>query len=407
MDHEHAHDGHAAAQSGGAAAARPVDPVCGMEVDPAGPHQLEHAGTTYHFCCGDCLKKFAADPARFLAPPRAVDPVCGMEVDPAGPHRLEHAGTTYHFCCGGCLKKFAADPARFLAPAGHGHGHGNGHGHENGPMQGHGHAPAEPAPAGTRYVCPMCPEVEADQPSACPSCGMALEPDLPVGPARRTEYVCPMHPEIVRDAPGSCPICGMALEPRTVTLDEPENPELTDMRRRFWIGGALTLPVVVIAMGHLVPGNPLPHLLPATAWRWAELLLATPVVLWAGWPFFVRFWQSLLHRSLNMFTLIGMGVGVAYGYSVVATLFPHLFPDSFRDAAGQVAVYFEAAAVITVLVLLGQVLELKARSQTGAAIKALLGLAPTTARRLREDGSDEDVPLEQVQPGDRLRVRPG
>jgi Cu+-exporting ATPase len=236
---------------------------------------------------------------------------------------------------------------------------------------------------------------------------MALEPDLPVGPARRTEYVCPMHPEIVRDAPGSCPICGMALEPRTVTLDEPENPELTDMRRRFWIGGALTLPVVVIAMGHLVPGNPLPHLLPASTWRWAELLLATPVVLWAGWPFFVRFWQSLLHRSLNMFTLIGMGVGVAYGYSVVATLFPHLFPDSFRDAAGQVAVYFEAAAVITVLVLLGQVLELKARSQTGAAIKALLGLAPTTARRLREDGSDEDVPLEQVQPGDRLRVRPG
>ncbi len=216
-----------------------------------------------------------------------------------------------------------------------------------------------------------------------------------------------MHPEIVRDAPGSCPKCGMALEPRTVTAEEEENPELVDMTRRFWVSLVLTVPLLLVAMGEYVPGRPLEQLASPRTLTWVELLLATPVVLWGGWPFFVRGWQSIVFRSLNMFTLIGLGVGVAYVYSVVAAVWPDLFPPSFRESTGEAAVYFEAAGVIVTLVLLGQVLELRARSQTGAAIKALLGLAPKTARRVREDGSDEDVPLDQVQPGDRLRVRPG
>jgi Cu+-exporting ATPase len=215
-----------------------------------------------------------------------------------------------------------------------------------------------------------------------------------------------MHPEIIRDAPGSCPICGMALEPRTVPLEE-ENPELVDMRRRFRVSALLAVPVVLIAMRQLIPGDPLSRIAPPTLLGWLEMLLATPIVLWGGWPFLVRGWQSIVTWNLNMFTLIGLGVAVAYVYSVIAHLFPDLFPASFRNEAGEVGVYFEAAAVITVLVLLGQVLELKARSRTSAAIKELLGLAPRTARRIKEDGSEEDVPLDQVQPGDRLRVRPG
>ncbi|HSB13683.1 MAG TPA: HAD-IC family P-type ATPase, partial [Bryobacteraceae bacterium] len=236
---------------------------------------------------------------------------------------------------------------------------------------------------------------------------MALEPVAPVAAATRTEWVCPMHPEIVRDAPGSCPKCGMTLEPRTAAAGEEENAELVDMRRRFRVSVALTIPLVVVAMGEHLPGHPLARISATESMGWLQLVLATPVVLWGGWPFFVRGWQSILNRSLNMFTLIGLGVGVAYGYSLVAVLFPGIFPPSFRDASGMVAVYFEAAAVIVTLVLLGQVLELKARSQTGAAIKALLGLAPNTARRLGDNGSDEDVPLDQVHVGDRLRVRPG
>jgi len=236
---------------------------------------------------------------------------------------------------------------------------------------------------------------------------MALEPVAVSEPVTRREYVCPMHPEIVRDEPGSCPICGMALEPRTVTLEE-ENPELVDMTRRFWVSTALTVPVLLIAMAVYLPGgSPWLRWFSADRLSWAELILATPVVLWGGWPFFVRGWQSVVTRNLNMFTLIGLGVGVAYFYSVVARLFPGAFPDSFRTESGEVGVYFEAAAVIVTLVLLGQVLELRARSRTGAAIKALLGLAPKTARRLNEDGTEEDVPLEEVQPGDLLRVRPG
>ncbi len=223
-----------------------------------------------------------------------------------------------------------------------------------------------------------------------------------------TDYVCPMHPEIVRAEPGNCPICGMGLEPRVVTLDEEENPELADMTLRFWVSAALSIPVLGIAMGGLLPGgHPLLRWFESGTLGWVELLLSTPVVLWGGWPFFVRGWQSVVTRNLNMFTLIGLGVGVAYVFSLVALFVPDLFPSSFRDASGEVGVYFEAAAVIVTLVLLGQVLELKARGQTSAAIKALLGLAPKTARRLNDDGSEEDVPLDLVHPGDRLRVRPG
>lgn len=250
----------------------------------------------------------------------------------------------------------------------------------------------------------MCPEVRESKPGACPSCGMALEPEVPVA-STRTEYTCPMHPEIVRDVPGYCPICGMALEPRTVAAAQEENPELSDMTRRFWISLALTVPLMAIAMvamfsmpGHLFRGAMLP---------WLELALATPVVLWCGWPFLQRFWTSLVNRSPNMFTLIGMGTGVAYVYSVAATLAPNLFPVSLRGMNGYPDVYFEAAAAITTLVLLGQVMELRARSRTGAAIRALLDLTPRTARLLGADGSEKDIPLDQVHPGDRLRVRPG
>jgi Cu+-exporting ATPase len=235
---------------------------------------------------------------------------------------------------------------------------------------------------------------------------MALEPEVPVA-STRTEYTCPMHPEIVRSGPGSCPICGMALEPRTVTAAAEDNPELRNMTRRFWISLALTAPLMAIAMASMLWEMPLHRVLPGAALPWLELALATPVVLWGGLPFFQRFWTSLVNRSPNMFTLIGMGTGVAYGFSVVATLAPQIFPESLRTMGGYPDVYFEAAAAITTLVLLGQVMELRARSRTSAAIRALLDLSPRTARLLNPDGSEHDVPLEQVKPGDRLRVRPG
>ena len=285
--------------------------------------------------------------------------------------------------------------------------------HEHRPAHSPDHAspypakPAKPAPRGTIHTCPMHPEIRREGPGSCPKCGMALEPEGIPASATRTEYTCPMHPEIVRDEPGNCPKCGMALEPRTVTLEEEENPELKDMTRRFWISAVLTIPLVIIAMGEFIPGVSFAWLGSPRAMGWLELTLATPVVLWGGWPFFERGWQSLINRSLNMFTLIGLGVGVAYVYSIIAVLFPDIFPASFRDAHGEVAVYFEAAAVIVTLVLLGQVMELRARHRTGAAIKALLGLAPKTARRINDDDSDEDVPLDQIHLGDRLRVRPG
>jgi P-type Cu+ transporter len=251
-------------------------------------------------------------------------------------------------------------------------------------------------------VCPMCPEVREAKSGACPSCGMALEAENPLL-LRKTEYTCPMHPEVVRAKPGNCPICGMALEPRTATAREEENPELRDMKRRFWVSVVLTVPLLLLAMADMLPGM---RALPNAWLPWIELILATPVVLWGGWPFFQRGWASVVNRSTNMFTLIAMGTGVAYFYSLIATLAPGVFPSSFRDMSGRPAVYFEAAAAIVTLVLLGQVLELRARSRTGAAIRALLDLAPRTARVLR-DGREEAIPLEQVKVDDRLRVRPG
>ena len=382
-----------------------IDPICGMAVDPAdaaGSH--EHDGRTYHFCSSHCLAKFKEEPARYLKHEPAAkgktrtDPVCGMKVDPAraaGKH--EHHGQTYFFCSPRCLERFKATPENFLTPQG-GREHDHEHVSEN---------LTQAAPPGTTYICPMDPEVRESRPGACPKCGMALEPESIAAPGTRTEYVCPMHPEIVRDEPGSCPICGMALEPRTVTLEDAPNPELTDMTRRFWISAALSLPLFLVAMSDMLPGQPLQHSVSPQLLSWVQLLLATPVVLWGGWPFFERGWRSIVNRSLNMFTLIAIGVGAAYLYSVAATLVPEIFPPSFYGHSGAVAVYFEAAAIITTLVLLGQVLELRARSRTSSAIKALLGLAPKTARLLRPDGREEDVPLDQVSAGDRLRVRPG
>ncbi len=256
-----------------------------------------------------------------------------------------------------------------------------------------------------RWSCPMHPEVESDNAGDCPKCGMALEQVIVAVPSR--QYTCPMHSEIIRDESGDCPICGMALEPVLVTEDEEDDSELIGMTRRFWVSLLFAGPVFFIAMGDLLPGRPVSALLSDAMRPWIEMLLATPVVLWGAWPFFVRGWRSIESRNLNMFTLIGLGVAVAYGYSVVAVLLPGFFPAAFRDANGHVAVYFEAAAVIVALVLLGQVLELRARSRTGAAIKALLGLTPKTARRVLLSGEQEDVPIEAIQPGDHLRIRPG
>jgi len=316
-----------------------------------------------------------------------------MTVDPVtAKHRRQHAGQTYSFCCQDCAEKFQADPPRYLTPR---------------PVTSMIHiAPAKPQAPAANYVCPMCPEVRQSKSGPCPSCGMSLEPEMPMASTAGTEYTCPMHPQIVRSGPGTCPICGMALELRTVTAKEEDNPELRDMTRRFWVGVALTVPLLVIAMADMLPSMPVQHALPGGWLPWIELLLASPVVLWGGWPFFQRGWASIINRSTNMFTLIAMGTGVAYLFSLVATLTPGIFPEAFRDMTGRPPVYFEAAAAIVTLVLLGQVLELRARSQTGAAIRALLGLSPKTARILR-DGVEEDIPLDQVKVGDRLRVRPG
>ena len=344
-----------------------------------------------------------------------TDPICGMTVEPeraAGSH--VYNGQTYYFCSQHCLAKFKEDPEKFLkSPAPERAAHGQGHAHApaaHGDDHSHMHTSsqaAQPEKKDVVYVCPMDPEVRESKPGACPKCGMALEPASPPVPIVKTEYVCPMHPEIVRAEPGACPICGMALEPRTVTLDEEANPELIDMTRRFWVGVVLSLPIAFLAMSEMIPGQPLQRSFSPRLLNWLQLLLATPVVLWGGWPFFQRGWTSIVNRSLNMFTLIAIGVGTAFVYSLAATLFPDVFPPSFRGHGGEVAVYFDAAAVITTLVLLGQVLELRARSKTSKAIKALLGLAPKTARLLRDDGTETDVPLERVQVGDRLRVRPG
>jgi Cu+-exporting ATPase len=329
----------------------------------------------------------------------ARDPVCGMRVDPATAKiSAEHGGRRAFFCGPRCRERFLADPSRYDTVTGNAvDAAGAGEPGRD------GDAPA--AGGGGGYTCPMHPEVRADGPGPCPDCGMALEPVV-AGPTIRTEYVCPMHPEIVRDAPGTCPICGMALERRTATIDEAPNPELVDMTRRFWVSAALTVPLFLLAMTEMIPGRPLAHAAGGVTRGWLELLLATPVVLWGGRPFFVRGWTSIVTMRPNMFTLIAIGAGSAYAASIVAVLFPELLPASFR-AHGELPLYFEAAAVIITLVLLGQVLELRARSATGAAIRRLLGLAPRTARVLRDDGREEDVPLDQVHAGDRLRVRPG
>ncbi len=338
------------------------DPVCGMNVNPAeAKHTHQHAGKVYYFCCSNCAEKFQANPAKYLNKSSALVPPHGMSAS--------IRGATGAVVCG---PKSEASPETF-------------------------------------YVCPMCPEVRETKPVPCPSCGMVLEPETPL-PATRTEYTCPMHPEIVRSEPGSCPICGMALEPRTVSALQEENPELRDMTRRFWVGVILTAPLLAVAMGGMFSYRLMIDLdlngfrinLPRI-----ELFLATPVVLWCGWPFFQRFWASLVNRSPNMFTLIGLGTGVAYAYSVVATIAPGIFPPSLRRMGGYPDVYFEASAAITTLVLLGQVMELRARSHTSAAIRALLDLSPKMARLISSSGEEKDVPLEQVKPGDKLRVRPG
>ena len=377
------------------------------------------------------------------------DPVCGMTVDP-GKARFTHdyQGTTYLFCCGGCRTAFQTDPEAFLRaraepagsdaahqdhpPDGHGaarHGHaaapaGGGHaGHDHGAAaRESAHSAGEAGSAVAAYVCPMCPDVRESEPVPCPSCGMALEPEFVAAAPTAVEYTCPMHPEVVREQPGACPECGMALEPRTVTQEAAPNPELADMTRRFRIAAAIGFPVFGIAMTEMLAGAGVLPLSRAVS-NWIQLACAVPVVLWAGRPFFERGWASVVNRSPNMFTLIALGVGAAFVYSVAATVAPGSFPSGFRMEGG-VEPYFDTAVVIIVLVLLGQVLELRARHRTGAALRSLLGLAPAVAHRVdggdTEAGTtdtadaagaagapDQDVPLSEVRAGDLLRVRPG
>jgi P-type Cu+ transporter len=383
-------------------AAKEKDPVCGMDVNPATARfKALHNEKEYFFCGAGCLAKFQANPEQILsAPPKPMSIAKPMTMTSGLVSLGNPADSSKDSPKGSSKMVMPTLPPTMTKPAA---------------------AVKAPLPGASgkdtrAYVCPMCPEVRQIGPGPCPKCGMALDPESPALPASKTEYTCPMHPEIVRSGPGSCPICGMALEPRTVTVEE-DNPELRDMTRRFWISLAMTAPLLAIAMGSML--SPQAFMGEAsvnglTLYRagwlpWLELILATPVVLWGGWPFFQRGWASVVNRSTNMFTLIAMGTGVAYLFSVVATLFPRIFPASFRSMGERPDVYFEAAAAIVTLVLLGQVLELRARSRTSSAIRALLDLSPKMARLMSEDGpeGDRDIPLEQVKPGDRLRVRPG
>ncbi|MBT7031142.1 MAG: heavy metal translocating P-type ATPase [Rhodospirillaceae bacterium] len=327
-----------------------TDPVCGMSVDTEADKPLfEFEGDAYHFCCDGCHTKFSTDPMIYL---NDTDPVCGMNVDKRKDKpSYELDGVTYRFCCDGCRTKFAGDPEKYLTPS----------------------DAAE----------------EAGDPDAI--------------------YTCPMDPEIEQVGPGSCPICGMALEPMDplAALAETENPELIYMSKRFWVCLALAIPILILSMGDLLPGKPISQMISHQTNAILQLILTVPVVFWGATAFFARAWSSLVSRNFNMFTLIGIGVGVAFVYSTIAALFPGLFPDAFRGEGGEVAIYFEAAAVITTLVLLGQVLELRARERTSGAIRALLDLAPKQARRISEDGAEEDIALDLVKEGDRLRVRPG
>ena len=365
------------------------DPVCGMTVDPQkAAAKVEHAGRTYYFCSVGCARRFEKAPAEYaassaldipastlnaaqpkpaanllpvIAPAAEQDPVCGMTVrNPQSAPKVEYKGKTYFFCSPGCAARFQKEPEKFLATPG---------------------------------TSSMLSELAADEHAT---------PAIP-STAKDARYTCPMHPEIVQLGPGACPICGMALEPMDVLAESEADPEYGSMKRRFWVSAALSLPLLLLSM----LGESLGLHLSPTVRNWIELILATPVVLWGGWPFFERFWASLVHRSPNMFTLIGMGTGAAYLDSLAATVFPQIFPASFRALDGGVPVYFEAAAVITTLVLLGQVLELRARQQTGGAIRALLHLAPQQAHLVSADGAEKDVPLDLVVRGNRLRVRPG
>ena len=386
------------------------DPVCGMNVDPArAKSTAQHAGKTYYFCCEGCATKFRATPDKYLngqVPAPHAPHQTGM-VQLGGPSAPARATASAPTCRPSTA--VAPQPPAAASPSAP----------PSAPedMPEHPEQVAvEPGPtrAGTplkdlkrTYVCPMDPEVRQDHPGPCPKCGMALEPEVMAEPETKIRYICPMHPEIVRDKPGNCPKCGMTLEPHTVAAEE-RNPELDVMALRFWVSLALTFPILLFGMSFHVPGE---H--SGTPWfsmrtsAWIEFGLSTPIVLWAGLPFFRRGWDSIKNRSANMFTLIAMGIGVAYVYSVVAVLFPSVFPPSFRGHNGVVPVYFEAAAAITTLVLLGQVLELRARERTSGAIRALLRLSPQSARLVRGDGTEMDIPLQEVAVGDILRVRPG
>ncbi|MBI2377491.1 MAG: heavy metal translocating P-type ATPase [Deltaproteobacteria bacterium] len=392
-----------------------VDPVCGMTVSADSPHRRAHDGVEYSFCCAGCAERFATDPPRYLGastpdlsamPLRRsrlrvianeergslgaqssagaethVDPVCGMSVQSDSPHRSMNAGKGYFFCAARCKERFDADPSKFLEPASR---------------------PVEVAPAGATYGCPMDPEVQGAGPGSCPKCGMALEPSVPA--TAKTEWICPMDPEIRSDRPGACPKCGMALEPRTVRLEENDS-ELEDMTRRFVLSAVLSAPLLIISMGDM--GGFISSAIGAHARGFLELLLATPVVWLAGWPLLERAASSFKHRSPNMFTLIGLGTLAAYGFSVAAVLVPSWFPPGIGGHHGGVGLYFESAAVIVTLVLLGQVLELRARKRTGAAIRGLLELAPLTARRVSSTGAEEEVSVAELRVGDLVRARPG
>lgn len=415
-----------------------IDPICGMSVDPtSAAGQYDYNGTTYYFCAVSCLERFRADPEHALSKkpvnlvtmpsPRKplpmmqpaeqaeIDPVCGMTIDPAtAAGRYEYQGKTYYFCALSCLARFRANPEEVLSkkkplpmmqPVQQG---------KIDPVCGMTVQPATAAGSyeyrGERYYfcATRCLEKFRDDPEyyLLPP-GQRVPKPVAIPAGGVVEYVCPMDPEVLETQPGACRICGMALEPKVVSAEDVGNPELEDMSRRFRICLGPAVLVMFIAMSDMIPGMPLHYRFGGEVLNWVQLLLATPVVLWGGAPFFQRGWASIVNSAPNMFTLIAIGTGAAFGYSVLATLLPTLLPASFHRPDGTVAVYFEAAAMITVLVLLGQVLELRARSQTSFAIKSLLRLAPATARLVRPDGSEEDVPLEQVHVGDRLRVRPG
>lgn len=335
-----------------------------------------------------------------------TDPVCGMDVNPETTlHKLKHSGKSYYFCSAGCADRFRSDPEEVLKKSIEAPVSGGCCG-DSSSISGRTHQNSQSATS--KYFCPMCPGVGSEVPAACPKCGMALEPTSPHSGKQSVQFTCPMHLEIITDEPGDCPKCGMPLEPMSISADE-DNPELIDMTRRFIVGVAFTIPLIVLAMGGFLPGfGPiLERTVPAEYASWAEFILATPVVLWAGWPFFQRGWYSIATMNLNMFTLIAIGVGAAYAYSLVATVAPGIFPNAFVGADGKIGIYFESAAVIVVLVLLGQVLELRAREKTNGALRALLDLAPQTARKLDKSDNEKEILLEQVQHGDLLRVRPG